>query len=43
MARSRGRSRAAPRPSAAPAKPNLLDLPCVLLEAILLLLPLKMR
>lgn len=42
MARSAA-SRAAPHPTAAPAEPKLLDLPCVLLEAILLLLPLKMR
>lgn len=43
MARSRGHGRAAPRPSAAPADLKLLDLPFALLEAILLLLPLKMR
>lgn len=43
MARSRGRGRAPPPPTAAPAGPNLLDMPFVLLEAILLLLPLKLR
>ena len=46
MARSRGRgraNRAAPAASSAPAGLRLFDLPTMLLEVILLLLPLKLR
>lgn len=43
MARSRGSKGAAPPPSSRGGGPNLLDLPCALLEAIILLLPLKLR
>lgn len=43
MARSRGSKGAAPPPASPGGGPNLLDLPCALLEAIILLLPLKLR